>query len=73
MHLTMDITTQILTQMMTLEAGHVIDALLAVVGFFAVLQLKDIKTTLKELRDLFLEHDRKITRLETKANFKDEE
>lgn len=62
---------QILAQTLTLEPGHIIDALITVVGFFGVLQLKDIKTTLKELRDLFLEHDRKITRLETKAGIRE--
>ena len=63
----------ILAQVLNLETGHVIDGLIAIVGFFMVMQLKDIKSTLKEIQALFLEHDRKITRLETKARFKDEE
>lgn len=61
-----DLILQMITQVLNLEAGHVIDGLLAILGFFAVMQLKDIKTTLKDLRDLYLDHDRRITRLEAK-------
>lgn len=62
----MNQTQQILSQVLSLEAGHVIDGLLAILGFFAVMQLKDIKATLKDLRDLYLDHDRRLTRIETK-------
>lgn len=68
-----ELILQMLAQSISLEAGHIIDGLLAVLGFFAVMQLKDIKNTLKELRDLFLEHDRKITRLETKVGLNNPE
>lgn len=61
-----EIFLQIFGQAINLEAGHVIDGLLAILGFFAVMQLKDIKTTLKDLRDLYLDHDRRITRIEAK-------
>lgn len=62
-----ELLLQIMAQAINLEAGHVIDGLLAVLGFFAVMQLKDIKTTLKDLRDLYLDHDRRITRMEAKS------
>jgi hypothetical protein len=61
----------ILAQTINLDPGHVIDALISIVGFFLVMQLKDIKTTLKDIQQMFLEHDRKITRLETKAKFEE--
>ena len=68
-----ELFAQILAQALNIEAGHIIDGLIAVVGFFMVMQLKDIKSTLKELKELFLDHDRKITRLETRQNIKDDE
>ena len=38
-----ELFTQILTQALNIETGHIIDGLIAVVGFFMVMQLKDIK------------------------------
>jgi hypothetical protein len=68
-----DLFVQILAQALNIEAGHIIDGLLLVVCFFVVMFMKDMKASLKEIHSMFLRHDRKITRLEERANVKDEE
>lgn len=64
---------QILAQSLNIEAGHVIDGLLGIIGVILLILLNDMKgrmkeqtTTMKETHALFLDHDRRITRLEAK-------
>jgi hypothetical protein len=67
------VMVQILLQALSLDSGHIVDGLLLVVCFFVVMFMKDMKASLKEIHSMFLRHDRKITRLEERANVKDEE
>lgn len=67
------VVIQILVQALNIEAGHIVDGLLLVVCFFVVMFMKDMKSSLKEIHSMFLRHDRKITRLEERANIKDED
>lgn len=74
------VVIQILAQTLSLQAWHVVDGLVLVVCFFVAMYMRDVKasnndinSSLKEIHTMYLRHDRKITRLEERANIKDEE
>lgn len=58
--------------MINIDSSVIIDALLGIVGFLALLQLKDIKTAIKELKSEVTEHGKKLVRIETKLQIEDE-
>lgn len=55
-----------------IDPAWLIDILVGVAGFFMILQLKDIKTDIKEIKGMLLHHDRDLIKIKTKLEIQED-